>query len=62
MAAHTLNGSARAVGAWALAALADRAETLLGAGDGDGVASLMADVVIAAQAARAAALGRRAAL
>ena len=62
MAAHTLKGSARAVGAWALAALADRAETLLGNGDMDGVAILMADVVIAVQAARAAALGRRAAL
>ena len=62
MAAHTLKGSARAVGAWVLAALADRAETLLGAGDADGVAILMADVIIAAQAARAAALGRRASL
>jgi len=62
MAAHTLKGSARAVGAWALAALADRAETLLGAGDADGVAILMADVITAAQAARAAALGRRVSL
>jgi HPt (histidine-containing phosphotransfer) domain-containing protein len=40
-AAHTLKGSARAIGASRLAASADRLETALRGGDPDGAASLM---------------------
>lgn len=68
LAAHTLKGSARAVGAWRLAALADQAETLLGSGGATGDAALMAELADAARAAqdaafhRCAVVGRTAAL
>jgi HPt (histidine-containing phosphotransfer) domain-containing protein len=59
-AAHTLKGSARAVGAWGLAMLVERAEALLQSGDADGVANLMIELVPVAKAAQAAAARGRA--
>ena len=54
-AAHTLKGSTRAVGAWGLAMLVERAEALLQSGDADGVANLMIALAPVAKAAQAAA-------
>jgi HPt (histidine-containing phosphotransfer) domain-containing protein len=59
-AAHTLKGSARAVGAWGLAMLVERAEALLQSGDADGVANLMIELAPVAKAAQAAAARGRA--
>ena len=59
-AAHTLKGSARAVGAWGLAMLVERAEALLHSGDTDGIANLMTELAPVAKAAQAAAARGRA--
>src|SRR3712207_5909279 len=58
-AAHTLKGSARAVGAWGLATLVERAEALLQSGDTDGVANLMSELAPVAKAAQVAAVRGR---
>lgn len=60
-AAHTLKGSARAVGAWTLATLVERAESLINNGEADGVSTLINELADAVRAAQAAAVRRRAA-
>lgn len=59
-AAHTLKGSARAVGAWRLAKLSERAERLGGTSDRSACELVLYDIEAAAAEARAhiAALGR----
>ena len=59
-AAHTLKGSARAVGAWGLARLVERAEALLESGDTDGISNLMGELAPVVKAAQAAAVRGRA--
>jgi HPt (histidine-containing phosphotransfer) domain-containing protein len=62
MAAHTLKGSARAVGAWRLAKLSERAERLGGPSDRTACSLVLREIEEAAAEARAqiAALDRRA--
>lgn len=61
IAAHTLKGSARAVGAWTLATHVERVEALLNAGSADGASHLMGELADVVRAAQAAAVRRRAA-
>jgi HPt (histidine-containing phosphotransfer) domain-containing protein len=52
MAAHTLKGSARAVGAWRLAKLAGHAESLGGPSDRSACAQVLREIEEAAAEAR----------
>lgn len=56
LAAHTLKGASRGVGAWALGDLAEQAEKLVGAGQGEARRSIARDMKVCADAAIAYAL------
>lgn len=53
-AAHTLKGSARAVGAWRIAALAEAAEHVLSKGSAAALKQAVADILVAARDVEAA--------
>jgi HPt (histidine-containing phosphotransfer) domain-containing protein len=58
-AAHTLKGSARAIGAWRIAAAAERIEALIAEGRTDGMAGPAAELALAVRMTQAAIAERR---